>query len=174
LRLSEQSRTTDATELRQSGRAKRGIALKGGHRRPRRKLTRMHEGSKEQKQNEAGFKVVRAAKGALEVQLNFATGKTGKRSAKAIDDFSRGYVAGFIDAMMQNININDEAESFAFVTILFMELFGQEESVSLASHFIDTQHLPNTRQGMMAGGTDGLAWLKSAKATPLGWYRYLQ
>ena len=83
---------------------------------------------------------VEIAEGLLSSQLGFIADGSDRLPASATDDFSLGYLAGFLDAMMQRDGIGDEVESFATVSILMMKLFGEKavNLVTLSAGFLPT------------------------------------
>ncbi|MGO4869782.1 MAG: hypothetical protein ACLPGW_04105 [Roseiarcus sp.] len=119
-----------------------------------------------------GFQTVEIAEGLLSAQLAFIADESGRLPESTTDDFSLGYVTGFLDALMQRAGIEDEVESFAMVSILTMKLFGETTGANLAGRFLNNQHLPDTKRGLMAGGTDALTWLSKPDRLPLAWYEH--
>ncbi len=115
--------------------------------------------SRQDEQTVTGDRLVAIAQGLLSVQLGFMTDEFNKLPSATTDDFSLGYVAGFLDAMMQGTGIDDESTSFALITILMMTLFGEADGASCAGRFLSGQHLSETRRGLLAGGEEALAWL---------------
>jgi hypothetical protein len=116
--------------------------------------------------------IVDIAERLLALQLTFIADERERIPASATDNFSIGYVAGFLDAMMQRAGIDDDGESFAMVAILMMKLFGEKLGTELCRRFLDSQHLPETRRGLLAGGRESLGWLSSAKRTPVEWVQH--
>jgi hypothetical protein len=123
-------------------------------------------------QTATAHKLVAAAEALLGVQLYFITDEFDRLPPAASDNFSLGYVAGFLDAMMQRAGVEDETVSFAMVSILMMTLFGKEDGASYAGRFLNGQHLSETRRGLMAGGTDALAYLTNPNQLPRGWHHH--
>jgi hypothetical protein len=119
-----------------------------------------------------GFQTVEIANGLLSAQLGFMTDETGRLPVSVTDDFSLGYVSGFLDALMQRAGIEDQVQSFALVSILIIKLFGEKAGTGLSGRFLNSQHLPETQRGLMAGGKDSLAWLADPDKPPFGWYRH--
>jgi hypothetical protein len=123
-------------------------------------------------EQKVGFQTVEIARGLLSAQLGFIADETGRIPASATDDFSLGYVTGFLDALMQRAGIEDQAEGITLIAILMTELFGEKAGADLCGRFLDSQHLPETQRGLMAGGNDSLAWLADPDKPPFGWYRH--
>src|SRR5450759_908559 len=117
-----------------------------------------------------GSQTIEIAESLLSAQLGFMTDEFGKLPACVTDDFSLGYVAGFLDALMQHAGIEDQVETFALVSVLTIKLFGERAGPGLSGRFLNSQHLPETQRGLRAGGNDALAWLGNPDKPPFGWY----
>jgi hypothetical protein len=119
-----------------------------------------------------GLPTVEIAERLLSMQLGFIADEFNRLPVTVTDDFSLGYVTGFLDALMQRAGIEDQTESFVLVSILLIKLFGEEAGPGLSGRFLNSQHLPETQRGLMAGGNDSLAWLADPDKPPFGWYHH--
>jgi hypothetical protein len=135
----------------------------------KKKLAKVAKGA-ESAESAIGHRTVEIAEGILSFQLGLIADEFGRLPASVTDDFSLGYVVGFLDALMQRAGVQDEGVSFAMLSILMMKLFGEDTGADLSGRFLNGQHLPETQRGLMAGGSDSLAWLNNPDQwPPHGW-----
>lgn len=95
------------------------------------------------------------------------------RRDKSQDNFSLGYVWGFTDCFLQRNGYEPSGKAFAIITIVFLNVFGIKEGTDLIARAFHLQEGCDDamQRGMMAGGNDVIAWMKSKK-DPTGWLAY--
>jgi hypothetical protein len=97
----------------------------------------------------------------------------GETPPKAVDDFSLGYVFGFVDSMLQRAGFHqDDPSSFVAVTIVFENIFGSEvgsEYFWSCAKRQGPQH-PEVFRGACTGGQEAWDFLTHGAArSPMGW-----
>ncbi len=89
------------------------------------------------------------------------------------DDWSIGYVAGFVDALLQKAGKEPDVEGMVVMTLVFSNVFGHDEGPSLFGKFMRLQAAGSERalNGMRAGGMDVFRWVNEPRELgPMGWY----
>lgn len=80
-----------------------------------------------------------------------------------------GYIAGFADAAMQCEGISTEAESIAIITLIFLQIFGDDLGTHLMSRFLSfSGNNEEVDSGMRIGGREYMMWLKNKDVNPRG------
>lgn len=83
------------------------------------------------------------------------------------DNWTIGYVAGVIDALLQQNDYEpDAADSMAAMTIVFMEFFGKDWGAELFKVFLEHQTNDNVRLGALTGGQDVFDWTADDSKPP--------
>jgi hypothetical protein len=95
-----------------------------------------------------------------------------RSSKKWTDDFSIGYVWGFIDGMLQKGGINSDAQQLVVIDIVLSEIFGKDLGRTVLRRGLDLQKKRYTKfmGGMMTGGQECFNW--NEDRPPLGWAGY--
>lgn len=88
------------------------------------------------------------------------------------DDFSVGYIFGFVDVMAQRVGLVDEDAALRIFVILAKALFGRETGAIVCARFLDRQDSPDAALGALAGRHNSRSWLRDPTVPPLGWYNY--
>ncbi len=124
------------------------------------------------KDSDAGVRIARIVAGLLVLQLSRIQRRTRHTPMSAFDDFSVGYIFGFIDAMAQRVGLVDEDDAAKIFVILAKALFGRETGAIVCARFADRRDSPDAVQGASAGRNDSRSWLHDPTIPPLGWYTY--
>ncbi|CAA0125125.1 Uncharacterised protein [BD1-7 clade bacterium] len=111
----------------------------------------------------------------LIVQLVYVTDENGNKPAAILNDWSLGYVSGFVDASIQASSIPDN--SFVAQRLLlraFSVLFPGVNSQSLYRRLVRLQDAGSREiyAGMTRGGADVSAWL-TRSIVPMSWVDYM-
>jgi hypothetical protein len=122
-----------------------------------------------------GNELVDLACNLLATQIALGTASAGGSNRKRLQEpYARGYVFGFVDAVLQKGGIADETHALALITIAHTKLFGVEMGSLLVGDALNDQS-PDTifAQGRRVGGTDLIRWLNDSKTPPLKLADYL-
>jgi len=118
-------------------------------------------------------KVIKIVGDLLHLQLEFAVDGD-VIPQKAMDDYSIGYVVGFVTPFLDRLKIDNEGAAFGVITCVFMALFGQEAGPDLAGRFLNVQQTKPAYDGQMRGGNDAIAWLRDQQKMPGGWFEHIK
>lgn len=90
-------------------------------------------------------------------------------SAKS--NWSLGYMGGFSDYVLQSKDIPMSGESYAFITIVFITIYGEEEGPLHFRKFMDLQESNDKMlfRGMLVGGKESREYFCSEELEPTGW-----
>jgi hypothetical protein len=122
--------------------------------------------------SDAGVRIARIIAGLLFLQLSRIQRRTRQTPMTTFDDFSVGYIFGFIDVMAQRVGIVDEDDAVKIFVILAKALFGREIGDVVCARFVDRQDSPDAVLGASTGRNDSRSWLRDPTVPPLGWYNY--
>jgi hypothetical protein len=122
--------------------------------------------------SDAGVRIARIIAGLLFLQLSRIQRQTRDTRMTTFDDFSVGYLFGFIDAMAQRVGIVDEDAAVRIFVILAKALFGRETGEIVCARFVDRQDSADAVLGASTGRNDSRSWLRDPTVPPLGWYNY--
>lgn len=106
--------------------------------------------------------------------LGFTYGLIKSNKEKAQDNFSLGYVWGFVSCLLERNGYGPSGESLAVITMVFLNVFGMKEGQDL---IVRAFHLQESRNGAMvhgmtAGGNDMKRWMNDTK-DPVGWLAHV-
>lgn len=111
----------------------------------------------------------------LHAQQSLFLSASGEFPNEALDAWSLGYVAGVTDAVLQENGYEADAKGFAVMTMVFMEVFGDDHGPSLFGDFIRLQDEGNrdVEEGMQAGGSEMCEWMSNSISAPRGWVAHV-
>ena len=87
-----------------------------------------------------------------------------------------GYCFGVFDALAQQADLDDAADSFSLVTLGFLGLFADPadpEAAAFIQHSLDRQDNPRFQEGATAGGTDVFVWAADRAKAPNALFEHL-
>ena len=111
----------------------------------------------------------------LAAQKAYVSADTGVLSSKARDNFSIGYVGGYVDAVLRRKRIATMRTGYTIGELVFVDIFGSADGFSLYEKYQSLQHASDTDvfAGMAAGETDIEEWFKNNLNAPFGWSVYV-
>lgn len=116
---------------------------------------------------------VRIAVELLEVQLVLSGEEDdGKLDERVFDSYSRGYIFGVCDALLQVFKVEGEDEMLASMTFAHLELFGSEYGAKAVGRSLREQGEILFEKGRMRGGQELLEFFRTKKP-PMGLAGYL-
>lgn len=75
---------------------------------------------------------VETAVGLLQVQISLGNAEDNPEfNERLTDRYSRGYMFGLCDALMQSAGVNDEVEAMALLSVIHIKLFGEENGANI-------------------------------------------
>ena len=89
-----------------------------------------------------------------------------------LDLSARGYIFGFADAAVQSVKISDGVRRLAIITLVHINLFGNDGGSKLVGQAFADQLDPQFAAGRQRGGTEYLSFV-SRGTTPGGLVNYL-
>lgn len=106
--------------------------------------------------------------------LGFSYEMLEEHDDKRKDNFSLGYVWGFVDCLLQNNGYPPGGKGFAIITIVFVKVFGVKEGKDLISRAFLLQESQDDSmiRGMTCGGNEAVAWMTKG-ISPVGWIMYV-
>lgn len=117
--------------------------------------------------------VVEIAMNLLQIQTALADAEDNHDfNERLVDKYSRGYIFGLCDAILQSADINDEAEIVKLLTTVHVKLFGEINGENLVRKSIQEQEDPTFAKGRMKGGQDLVEFFRN-KTSPIGLAGYL-
>jgi hypothetical protein len=116
--------------------------------------------------------VARLATALLGVQLVLMRNSSGGVPAAAVDDFSIGYCAGFIAALLHSARPEERAQTPLHFENVFCALFGPETGSDLFRRLREDPRNKEIERGVLCSGSDALAWRQNPQNLPLGWRRH--
>ena len=122
--------------------------------------------------SDAGLRIAHIAAGLLFLQLSRIQRRFRPVPPATLDDFSLGYIFGFVDGMAERVGIVEEDTALQIFAILAKALFGRETGAIVCARFADRQDCPDAVLGASAGRNDSRSWLSDPTLPPLGWYNY--
>lgn len=121
------------------------------------------------KKKKASSVAIEAAVGLIDFQLT--TTNTSNNNKKLFNEYSRGYIFGLCDSLLQTLKI-DEIESMAALTVIHINLFGEEKGTAIIKQSFNEQKNKNFKNGQIRGGEDFIKSIKSNNP-PMGLADYL-
>ena len=126
------------------------------------------------KESDAEVRITRIVAGLLNLQLARISRTRPQFASMAFDDFTVGYIFGFVDVMTQRVGIVDRNEALRIFAVLAKALFGHETGEVVCARFRDRQDWPEAVWGASTGRSDSRSWLKDPTIPPVGWYQYFR
>ncbi|ASJ37526.1 hypothetical protein TI24_07855 [Vibrio vulnificus] len=122
---------------------------------------------------------INALSSLLQMQQMLMTSENGSLPSKSKDEWSIGYIAGYVDAYLQlkGISFNSTPKIAMYIMAsVFISLYGEMEGHNLFNRFLDLQDdrdLTNL-QGQKIGGEEMMDFICSdGKKTTLQWTSYV-
>ena len=111
----------------------------------------------------------------LQAQKSYVAPPDGACPAKARDNFSIGYVGGYVDAILRRKRVATMRTGYTIGELVFVQLFGRKDGFLLYEKYLSLQHDSDTDffAGMAAGETDIEEWFKKKISAPFGWSRHV-
>ena len=115
--------------------------------------------------NKKKIKIDAAVKASVELLQSQITSSDDKTNAeynhRLTDLYSRGYIFGICDSLLQSAEVNDEAKGMSLLTIIYIKLFGEENGTSIFRQSLDDQEEPRFAKGLMLGGQEARMFIDS-------------
>jgi len=122
-------------------------------------------------ESDADVRIARIIAGLLVLQLSRIQRRAGQ-TPLTLDDFTAGYIFGFVDVMTQRVGIVDEGDAWRMFAILAKALFGRETGEVVCARFADRSDCAEAVRGASTGRNDSRSWLRDPTIPPLVWYDY--
>ena len=87
-----------------------------------------------------------------------------------------GYCFGVFDALAQQADLDDGAETVRLITLGFLGLFADPadpEAAAFVRRSLDSQDNPRFQEGAAAGGTDVFVWVADRAKAPNALFEHL-
>ncbi len=108
----------------------------------------------------------------LQVQISLGDAEDNHEFNERIaDKYSRGYIFGLCDALLQSAGIN-EIKGMALLTIIHIKLFGEENGANIVGQSFRDQGDSLFGKGLMRGGQELVEFSKN-KTPTMGLSSYL-
>ena len=124
------------------------------------------------KESDPDIRIARIIAGLLNLQVSRIRRRWPDFGTTDFDDFSLGYMFGFVDVMTQRVGIVDEDDAWRIFASLAKALFGRDMGEAVCVRLPERQNWPEAVWGASTGRNDSLSWLKDPTIPPLGWYQY--
>lgn len=107
----------------------------------------------------------------LQAQKSSDTPPAGKCPPRARDNFSIGYIGGYVDAILRRKRVATMRTGYTIGELVFVDVFGSKDGFSLYEKYLSLQHDSDTDffAGMAAGETDIEEWFKKKINAPFSW-----
>ena len=123
-----------------------------------------------------GNEIISIACGLLATQINLgsASPPDGVNRRRLEMPFARGYVFGFIDALVQKGRISDETHALALISVAHAKIFGKAMGAVFIADALASQSPDSSfSKGRAAGAADVIGWFGDKGVLPLGLSDYL-
>lgn len=98
---------------------------------------------------------VETAVSLLQIQVELGNAEDNdKFNDRLIDPYSRGYVFGLCDALLQSAGVSDDVEAMALLTVVHIKLFGEEGGATIVGQSFKDQENELFSKGRMRGGQE--------------------
>jgi hypothetical protein len=125
-----------------------------------------------QTESDAELRITRIMAGLLLLQIARIRRRTDLGPESTCDDFSVGYVFGFVDVMSERVGVASWEDAYRIFVVLAKALFGHQSAETFCTRLVDRQHSPETIWGASTGRRDSRSWLRDPTIPPVGWYQY--
>ena len=85
---------------------------------------------------------------------------------RLIDFYSRGYIFGLCDAILQSSGVKEDIEAMALLTIVHIKLFGEDNGATIVGQSFRDQENSEFSKGRMQGGEELVEFFRSEGKTP--------
>ncbi len=111
----------------------------------------------------------------LSLQTALFLNEDGGMPARALDEWSLGYVAGVGDVMLQANGFEADVTGMTIMNRIFIAAFGLQSGAVLFGEFMRLQSQENEAlaKGMKSGGQDIVEWMSNSEKRPFGWMRHV-
>lgn len=111
----------------------------------------------------------------LRIQSSAFSDVSGLRARRITDNFSLGYIGGYIDAALQSSPLPASEVIDRVVARVFDRLFARPESSLLLLSFSELRESADAEllSGVSAGAADMHAWLEDPEHVPAGWTEHV-
>ena len=139
------------------------------------KLSSNPDIERDQAEQEKSYAIVDLVSGTLIGQNILFSNRNGTLPARALDEWSLGYVAGTTDAFLQKNGFGLDRRGIFVMTLVFIEVFGKKKGPELFGYFMQLQKEKNqlVENGMMTGGRDVFDWMANKNELPLKWVSHV-
>lgn len=112
----------------------------------------------------------------LAAQKACVSGDANDLPDRARDNFSIGYIGGYVDAILRRKRIATMRTGYTIGELVFVDIFGRADGFPYYERYLSLQQASDTDvfAGMAAGETDIGEWLKNNLNAPFGWGDYLR
>lgn len=125
------------------------------------------------KKTQKSTAAVEAAVGLLQVQISLGDAEDNDEFRERLFDlYSRGYIFGLCDALLQSAAVKDDVEAMALLTVVHVKLFGEKHGATIVGQSFRDQEDPTFGKGRMRGGQELVEFFRN-KIPPMGLAGYL-
>ncbi|MCI0564003.1 MAG: hypothetical protein MN733_36470 [Nitrososphaera sp.] len=133
---------------------------------------RHFEGGTEKGQDKADV-AIETAVTLLQVQIALGnTEENDEFNERLIDSYSRGYIFGLCDALLQSAGVNNDGKAIGVITIVHLKLFGEDSGATIVGQSLRDQEVELFIKGRMRGGQELIEFFTN-KTPPMGLAGYL-
>ena len=126
--------------------------------------------------NKEKRKIDAAVEASIELLQSQITSSSASTNAeynhRLADLYSRGYIFGICDCLLQSAGVNDDEKGMSLLTSIYIKLFGEENGINMFRQSLDDQGEPRFAQGLMLGGQEARIFI-SSKEPVTGLANYL-
>lgn len=108
------------------------------------------------------------------LRINYELIKNNNRK-RATDDFSIGYVWGFVEYFLQENGYVADERSASIITSVYINVFENKDVENIIKRAFDIRGFrgdAKMTQGMIAGRNDVIAWIKNRRDPTISWLLY--
>ena len=111
----------------------------------------------------------------LAAQKAFVLVDSDELPKRACDNFSVGYIGGYVDAVLRRRRIATERTAHTIGEIVFAGMFGSADGFEFYEKFVSLKHTADADVlvGVLAGESDIEEWLKNNLNVPCSWSAYV-
>lgn len=110
----------------------------------------------------------------LNVQISLAVSFAEREefNRRFIDEFSRGYILGFCDGLLQQYGYTDDSDAFTLITAIHVELYGKDHAGEILNQSLNDQSEPKFSDAQVVGGQEAFGFANH-NSPPMGLFEYL-
>lgn len=131
-----------------------------------------YEGGTDKSKDEADVAIETAV---ILLQVQIALGNTEENdefNERLKDSYSRGYIFGLCDALLQSAGVNNDGKAVGVITIVHLKLFGEDSGATIVGQSLRDQEVELFIKGRMRGGQELIEFFTN-KTPPMGLAGYL-